>query len=348
MGAIGKTKRDKLAETSVVLSVGVVMAIAFAVIMQFCFAKADQTDPNERAARESTVKAGAEPIIIWHHNVIRDTPESLKTALSSGLINYVSTGVSLNRRDFDYRTGRSVTPKAQSSKVREVVAILKESGVKIIWDRNFWPLYNIEGVQASDFFNPNYYIEEIRHIKAEAKEIGADYASITMEPHGYAPMLPYMKHPGDTSLTDEQLEHLRCVVRKAVETAGKVDFIGPGGSMFRRHPYNILSQIGKNKVSRNTFWFNIERIESIDYDYDIFGAYLNTVKFEDWSGEHRPFFFASEIFENSHLWSDKKGVFLYPREHKALEVAKELVAYARSLPYKKAIEQKEPNASKER
>ena len=41
-------------------------------------------------------------------------------------------------------------------------------------------------------------------------------------------------------------------------------------------------------------------------------------------------------FDNSYLWSNKKGIFLYPRERNADAVARELVKYARNLPAAKA------------
>ena len=67
------------------------------------------------------------------------------------------------------------------------------------------------------------------------------------------------------------------------------------------------------------------------FPYEIFGVYLNTIRKNE-KNLKKPFYLVPAVFEKSHRWSSKKGVFLYPREKKALAVAKALKAYSDSLP----------------
>ncbi len=260
------------------------------------------------------------PIIIWHHNLIRDTKESLKTALSSGLINHVSIGETLNRRDFDYRTNRLVAGLPQdlvtSKKVREAVAIVKRSGAKVIWMRWLWPGYEIEGIRFEDIFDPNYYIEEIRNIRAEAKSVGADFTAIDTEPYGYFPF----KSEFRKRCSDKDFNSIHQAVKDATNKSGQVDFVLPSYGPFKNHIYNALVELGKWKIAEHTYFDIPAKIKDKKRPYDVMGAYLDITKHND-KYPTAPCFTPREILERQDLWAHTKGLFIYPDDENIEKIA---------------------------
>ncbi|HUU41245.1 MAG TPA: hypothetical protein VMW42_09900, partial [Desulfatiglandales bacterium] len=94
------------------------------------------------------------------------------------------------------------------------------------------------------------------------------------------------------------------------------------------------------------FYANYKRIKHIKVPYEIFGAYVNTTR-ENKNYPKLPYFTIAEIFDNSQLWSDKKGLFIYPLENKAELIAKDLVKYSRKLSFAKLSEEDSNNPNRE-
>jgi len=305
------------------------VGIFLLVVCTICFANSDgqtqRVDNNETPPYEKR----QQPIIIWFYTAAADKPEVLKIVLSSGLVNHVMVKY-MHPADADWRKKKEVV---------EAIEMVKESEAKLIWCRNAWPYYNVQDAQLSDFFDPNYYIRQITNLQREAVQIGADYVALDTESYAYAPVGRYLKGRDRILLNKHQWKELEEAISTAVEKAGKVDFILPAGSVNKTKPDGVLARLGKMRIAEDTYWSNEERQKRITYPYEIFGAYLNTVR-ED---ENRPgywHFLVPEIFEKSELWSKKQGLFLYPKERRAMEVARELLAYSRTLPVA------DPNANK--
>ena len=274
-------------------------------------------------SNESALPATSQPIIIWHWSSYYDDLEPLRLALSTGLITHVSIGM-MSRRDSDY---------TKDLKVLSAIKMVKNSGAKLIWLHWLWPAYHIEQSRPEDLFDPNFYIQEIRFIRAEADKIGADFVAFDTEPYGNTPMFAYKKK--EIILEAKDLQRLKATIKEVIDTVGKVDFILPEGWPGNLPPHDIIAELGTNRISSGVSYFNYKRIKSVKVPYEIFGVYVNTTR-ENKGYPELPFFLVSDIFDNSYLWSNKKGIFLYPRERNAEAVARELVKYARSLPAVKA------------
>lgn len=287
-------------------------------------------DPNNL----KTAQAREKPMIIWFHSAYGNSLESLKTALSSGMISHVIV-LYMHRKDRDWKANQ---------KVRKAVEMVKNSDAKLIWCRDMWAYWAIENAKPGDLLDPNYYIQEIRHLRAEAKEMGADFVAFDTEPYGRSPMKPYLfTGKGHIKLSNKQVQQLKSIIKKTIQAVGKVDFILQAGRVYYKdHPWEIIAELGKNRISECTYYVDEKLVKSIEYPYEIFGAHLNTTRYRAINPK-RPYFLVSDIFENSHLWSAKKGLFLYSTTDRCLAVAKDLVAYAKSLPSRHSVESKEPN-----
>jgi len=226
--------------------------------------------------------------------------------------------------------------------VYEAINIVKASGVKLIWSRPLWPLYGVEDSSAEDLFDPDYYIREIEVLRAEGQALGADFVALDAESYAHAPVNKYLR--GRNRLSAKQREQLEAAIDKAVSAVGKVDFVYPGGSIYSRHPANILGKLGRFRNSNLNYYKNEKRRRQMTYCYQIAGFHVNIIR-ENKKHPKLPYYFVSELFENSHLWSNKKGVFIYPHDRKGLAIAKELVAYSRKLPFKSSQQQKKPDSA---
>ncbi len=265
------------------------------------------------------------PIIIWFHNGVCDSPKALKVALSSGLVTHVMIKY-MHRADADWKT---------NPKVRQAIDIAKNSNAELIWSRNLWTYYNNEGVTENDIFDPNYYIHEIQQLRSEAKVMGARYTALDLEAYGHTPVKKYLREKDKLSL--QQRKKLHRTIQQVLEKIPVVDYVYPGGFYRPRNPVNILSSLGELCISEDTYYDSKERLAKIKYEYHIFGAYLGISK-KNFRNAKLPLYLVSEIFTKSERWSAKKGLFLYPREKKALEIAQELLAYSKSLPLKKDLD----------
>jgi hypothetical protein len=138
------------------------------------------------------------------------------------------------------------------------IEMVKKSDAKLIWCRDLWPYYANEKIKLADFFDPNYYIREVNYLRSEGKQMEADFVALDIEPYGYSPMKRYMK--SKDYLTFQQRSLLHQVIQDAIKRVGKVDFVLPAGVMDLRHPYNILSGLGENRITESTYYFNLNRL----------------------------------------------------------------------------------------
>lgn len=274
------------------------------------------------------------PTIIWFHSGAGYSLESLKTAISSGLITHVMLTY-MHRADADWKT---------NADVRKAIEMVKKSDVKLIWGRNLWPYYANKNIKLTDIFDPNYYAREIYHLRAEGKEMGADFVAFDTEPYADSPMKLYLKGEKRIRLTAMELQRLELVIKEVARTTGKVDFVFPAGSLDWQHPYNILAGLGQSRIAENTYYANEKTIKAIKYPYEIFGAYVNTIRKRP-ENPDSPYFLVSDILDNSQLWSKRKGLFLYTDKEKVRAVAKELVAYANSLPRVSPVQPQKSDSS---
>ena len=277
-------------------------------------------EPNSLANESSREP----PIIIWFHNGENKSTEALKEALSSGLITHVIV---------NYRSRKD---GAWNSKpwIREAVKIVKKSDAKLIWSRGLWAWYAVEDAKFEDMLNPLHYVREIKNVRAEAKEMGADFVALDIEPYANSPMRKHMLGKQRIKLNARQYQQLKVITKRVLRSVDKVDFIYPSGWWGfpgHNHPFDILAELGKIRICENTYYDNANSIRAVPYPYDIFGVHLNTIKYHE-RNPIDPFFLVPEIFERSQLWSHKKGLFIYTSKSSSLAVARELVAYSKTLP----------------
>jgi hypothetical protein len=257
------------------------------------------------------------PIVIWHFNPGKDTLNSLRYALSSGIPTHVTLAVGSRASD---NFGKPVT--------REAVELAKAMKCKVVLIRYLWPSIEYEGRDSSVLFDSKYYITEIRRLRTEAKKLGVDLVGLDTEPYYKAVVKPYFK--GGRKLTNRQIQNLEDVVKTVISSEGQLDFIYPAGSVRRGHPYNILAKLGRNRISEHTYYDSKVNLKGINYPYEIFGVYINTSK-QNKVHKHLPLYLVNEVFDKSHRWSGKRGLFLYSKEGNAEAVAKELLEYSRNL-----------------
>jgi len=236
--------------------------------------------------------------VIWFHSVSSNSLESLRQALSSQLINHVLM-LYMHRNDADWRS---------SEKALAAIDLVKESKAKLIWCRDLWPYYKLKDVQAEDLFDPNYYVTEVKQLRTEAEEMGADLVALDTEPYGDSPLKKYIKNK--QAYTAGNFRTLTTTIESALKRLDKVDYVLPAGSTARLHPYNLLSQLGVNRISETTYYNRSDRVARIKYPFEIYGAYVRPYRRNP---EHTllPFYLVTDVFEQSQIWAHKRGVMLY-------------------------------------
>jgi hypothetical protein len=255
----------------------------------------------------------SQPVVIWFHSVSTNPIESLELALSSGLVSDVLM-LYMHRNDADFK----------SDKAQQAIKMVKDSKARLIWCRDLWPYYKIKDVKAKDIYNPSYYLEEIKHLRAEADEMGADAVALDIEPYGDSPMKLVLKDKKGRS--GVKLNSLNQAISDVIKKTGQVDYILPGGSTTDNHPYNVLCLLGENRISESTYYNQPARLRRIRYPFEIFGAYVNV---QNYNPQYPllPFYRIPEIFEYSQIWSNRKGVFLYTDGKSSVATAKVLNDY---------------------
>jgi len=323
---------NKLVRMLILFSVIAVGGMVTAVMIAICCGNNNAGEPNQTAQKTEVPQPNDPPIIIWYHHVYKDRPIALRTALYSGLITHAMIK-DVHRKDIHYKNDADVL---------EALKIAKSFDVKLIWSRPLWPGYGIEQSSTEDLFDPNYYIQEIKILRAEANEVGVDFVALDTEAYAHAPVGKYLRHKH--GLNTKQREKLKLTIGKVIKAVGKVDFVYPGGSIYSQHPANTLGRLGKYRISGYFYYGNEERRKSMRFPYHIVGIHVNTTR-ENKKHQQLPYYYVSEVFTQSHLWSGKKGVFIYPHDRKGLAIAKELVAYSRKLPFKASQQQKRPDSA---
>lgn len=276
---------------------GLVLALAPAIKLCQVWAQTPR-EVTASSVAESTRPPVAQPVVIWFHSVSSNSLESLQQALSSQLINHVLM-LYMHRNDADWQT---------SEKAQAAIELVKASKAKLIWCRDLWPYYKIKDGQAEDLFDPNYYVNEVKHLRAEAAAIGADLVALDTEPYGDSPLKKYLKNK--QAYTAGNFRNLTTTIESALQRLKKVDYILPAGSTARLHPYNLLSQLGVNRISETTYYNRSDRVARIKYPYEIYGVYVRPYRRNP---DHSllPFYLVTDVFEQSQIWSHKKGVMLY-------------------------------------
>jgi hypothetical protein len=265
------------------------------------------------------------PLVIWYHNIHRDSPFALRTALSSGVITSVMVKA-VHRNDF----ARS-TFAAQKYRIAEAVTIARVYQVGVIWSRPLWPLYEMDGFSLDRIYDPNYYVSEIGSLRAEGRALGAIAVGLDTEPYANSPVNNVWR--GNKTLTAEEEGRLVRIVEEVLRRTGPVDIVYPAGAIRQRgkHMATVLARLGRLRISGDTYYDVPDRIASINYPYEIFGAYINTTRINI-ERPHLPRFRPQDIFDKQDWWLSRRGVFLYPMEHQAAAVAAELVRFAASHP----------------
>ena len=265
----------------------------------------------------------SQPAIIWFHSVSTNPLESLELALASGLITDVLM-LYMHRFDADWQT---------SDKAQQAINLVKASPARLIWCRDLWPYYKTRDVKPKDIYDPNYYLREIRHLRSEAAAMGADAVALDIEPYGESPMKRVFKNARGRAAVKRPA--LRDTMKRVLAQAEKVDYLLPGGSTEKSHPYNIMSALGANRISESTYYNRVARLKRVHYPFEIFGAYVNVQSYNPRSPT-LPFFRISEIFELSEIWSNRKGVFLYTDGKSATATAQTLNDYVQQVIMKRA------------
>lgn len=276
-----------------------------------CLADEKLGKPKEKVLDETKAEdaAIAEPIIIWFHTADKD-PNILRIALSGGIFTHVLfEGMHID----DVRSYRF------NLKVREVLRICRSAKVKVIWGRWLWPGHNLTRFTGNEIFDADYYVRQISNIKKEARQMGADYTSLDLEPYGHHAVKGLTRR----SLTESEFEMITGAIDTAVKVVGQVDYVMPAAlpyprhTRFRRELYKSLQKLGRFSIAEHTYYNNESGLHCKNNIFDVFGAYCRKDPYRP-KYPTVPYFAPREILERQDLWAHKKGLFIYPGEQKDL------------------------------
>jgi hypothetical protein len=292
----------------------------------FSCANRDQSrEESELVSSKKTVVA--RPIMIWHCTLIRDSFESVRRALDSGIPSHLNIYVS-NRW-----TGGVLDDPKMIEKMKQMIAEARRRGVRTILTRNLWPTYSVKGLDSEILFDAGYYIREIQVLRQERQLYGVDAIGLDIEAYGRdrSPVGRYLQWKHNYKPTQAEQARLQQVIQRVINSTGQVDFLYPAGSLRPYHFFNTIALLGEYRIAESSYYDN-QVYMIIQYPYEVFGVYINIVKQEPNTSPARPYYLVPEVFEQADRWSKRKGVFLYPREDKALEVAQALYQYSQTLP----------------
>lgn len=287
-------------------------AVAAVMSVSACTGRALHQDKAEAPARLELPST-----VIWYHNPIGHSPESLRAALSSKLVTHVLIKP-MHRYDL----------LLTDSRVQVAIKIVRGfEDVKFIWGQSLWPWYRNQEVIQRFIVDPDYYVREIRQVRKEKEIVGADFTALDTEPYGKSVMIPVIKGKN----VDFKTIYPRIVdaVNTATERVGKVDFVFPAGMSNKLHPYNALAALGKKRIAEYTYYDNPTRLRRIKIPHDVPGFYVNTQR-ENAKYPGLPFFTVEQMFLRRELWEAKDAIFVYPGNNEN-EVAQALVDYARKI-----------------
>lgn len=271
-------------------------------------AKDNKDDANLVSEKGNVVETPVPPMIIWFHPVETD-PEVLRLALSSGIFSHVMLAW-LHEYDRPYDFAHPLSQKGLRN-LSKALKLCKDKGVKVIWSRWLYPGYNHIKFpfKVEDIFSAKYYRERLRNIKEEGKLMGADFVALDSEPYGNSPLKPLRM--GRYQLSEAKFNALKNAIGGAIEIEGQVDFVLPAGKGSQRHLYSAASSLGKLVIAEHTYRDVPHGRNDKRRRYDIFGAYVSITK-KDPKIPNWPCFTPREILERQSLWSQKRGLFIFP------------------------------------
>lgn len=258
-----------------------------------------------------------QPSIIWFHSVSSSDPESLRVALSSGIVSHVML-LYMHRND----------ASIEDDKVKAAVKMIRDYGAKLIWCRDLWPYYANKSCDADQIYDGNYYVHEIFHLRQEVESLKADAMAFDCEPYGDSVFKPVFKDADARALVD--LARMNDAVQDAVSKIGQVDYVLPAGSTTAAHPLNVTRTLGKIRISESTYYNSPTRLQRVKYPYEIFGAYLRRTA-DNPADSRLPFYTPEALFDYSEVWSEKQGVLLYTDGPHSLDAAKSLFEYTEKI-----------------
>ena len=277
-------------------------------------ARAESANRKRRALSLNTDKP-----VIWCFVGSRDKSESLKVAIESGLITHVAI----------FAGNRVTSDTLSKPNTKEAIDIAKRAqanGIELILVRYLWQTQPSPHTELATLTDEDYYAAEIDTLRAEARTIGAKYIGLDTEAYGPTPITTHIR---SKRFSRESYDEIKAAVNAAVEKVGKVDFVLPAGSARRNHPYLALANLGEKRIAEGTYYDNPDRINSIKYPYEIAGMYMN-VKKENERHTHLKYFVPMDVFsEHKDIWQQKQGLMIWPREHRALEVAEKLLEFSK-------------------
>jgi hypothetical protein len=252
------------------------------------------------------------PMIIWFHNAASTDADTLIKVVKSGIVSDVIIAY-FNPYDDSFGKFKGV---------RDAVKICKDNNVSVIWCRGLWPSYDVNWFKEELLYDHNYYENMIDTIRKEAVALGAEKTAIDTEAYVY---FPFKKQLMGKPLEKDMFDKMLNAVNEAVKVKGQLDFVLPTFSSQQYSCYNTLVNLGKYKIAEHTYYNVPSPPRDKKIPYDIFGAYVSVTpqneKYPD-----APYFTIRQILERQDLWSDKKGLMLFPRETQIAEVVEDLAS----------------------
>jgi len=239
--------------------------------------------------------------VIWYHGGAID-PNILHDVIRSGVVTHVMIG-----------GADRVAHRFDHPRILEAIEICHDAGLTVIWGRHLWN--NWEDFQTlEDALDPDFYVSAIAQIRAEADALGVELTAMDCEVYGQAPLNDYF----DQDLSTDVFGAMQAAILQAA-ALGQVDFVHPAGTTRRPlHHYNLYGELGRLRVAQGTYLDAPAKICKIDYEYDVFAAYVQPTTENPERGLF-PFRLAHNIVQRRYLWSQTdgappmvNGLWLYP------------------------------------
>jgi hypothetical protein len=264
--------------------------------------------------------AGQQSIVIWPFVGSRAEPDSVATALRSGLITHVAI----------FAGNRTTSDTLDALQTREAIAIAQRENTELILIRILLPTQPGPTAEVATLFDRSYYVQEIELLREEADRIGAASIGLDTETYGLTPLADHFRAQ-DGFLADD-FNALVETINEVVAQTGQVDFVLPAGSVRENHPYGALAALGRQRISESTYYDNEQDIDWIPYLYDLAGMYMNVRK-DHPERPMKPYFLPWEVFgEKAYIWQRTHGLMIWPKEELSLEVADMLATFAGQCP----------------
>lgn len=274
-----------------------------------------------------TIKPLDRPMVFWTYNIYTDSLDSLETALSSGLVTHV-----IIKRLHPYDCVLHQYAKAEPM-LPHAVGLCRQYEVPVVLARNLWPSWRTRDTRESTLYRSDYYIQQIEQLRAEAEALEVGFVALDTEPYGDSPLKSVIKEQRSFSRRD--LDILNSTIQTVIASVGKIDFIFPAGSNLVDHPYNLMAQMGRYRISEHTYYDDAAIHRNIKYPYEIVGAYIDTSKTNP-THSHLPLFLVEEILDRAELWIGTDGLFLWKesreRANHALNLAQQMRQWTRNNP----------------